>query len=145
MQRASEGFPPALAFCPRILARPGGVSHATADVPDGRPVPATPVATEAVPPTPQVAASVLALGHSDHRLWVGGDGIPADLPANGARIGQGLRRRLEGRARSERTRFRRHAIAVADTTHAPGTLLRGGEVLRFSLDKYRIVASLGPD
>jgi len=141
--QASAGFPPAPAFYPRILARPGGVGHTTADVPDRRPVPATPVATEAVPPSPPVAASVLALGHSDPRPWGGGDGIPADCPDNGARTGKGLRRRLGGRARRERTRFRRHAAAVADTTHAPGTPSGGGEVLLFSLYIYRIVASLG--
>jgi len=112
-RRAAAGFPPAPAFCPRILARPVGVSHATADVP-------------APPP-------------------VGGDGIPADLPANGARTGPGPRRRLGGRAPRERTRFRRHAAAVADTTHAPGTPPRNGEVLLFSLHNYRIVASLGLD
>jgi len=142
-RRASAGFPPAPAFCNLILARPGGVSHLTANVPDRRPVPATPVASQAVPPSPPVAASVLALGHSDLRPWGGGDGIPADLPANGARTGQGLRPRLGGRARRDSTRFRRHAAAVADTTHAPGTPSRGGEVLLFSLHKYRIVASLG--
>jgi len=101
------------------------------------------VATEAVPSSPPVAASVLALGHSDPRPWGGGDGIPADLPANGARTGPGLRRRLGVRAWRERTRFRRHAAAVADTTHAPGTPPWGGEVLLFSLHNYRIVASLG--
>jgi len=114
-------------------------------VPDRRPVPATPVATEAVPPSPPVAASVLALGHSDPRPWGGGDGIPADLPANGARTCQGLPRRLGGRARRERTSFLRHAAAVADTTQAQGTSSGGGEVLLFSLHNYRIVASLGLD
>jgi len=77
-RRASAGFAPAPAFCPRILAQPGAVSHAKADMPDRRPVAATPVATEAVPPSPPVAASVLALGHSDSRPWGGRDGIPAD-------------------------------------------------------------------
>jgi len=103
------------------------------------------VATEAVPPSPPVATSVLALGHSDPRPWGGGDGIPADLPANWARTGQRLRRRLGRRARRERTRLRRHAAAVADTTHAPGTPSGGGEVLLISLHDYRIVASLGLD
>jgi len=114
-------------------------------MPDHRPVRATPVATEAVPASPPVAASVLALGHSDPRPWSGGDGIPADLPANGARTGQGLRWRLGGRARRERTRFRRHATAVGDTTHAPGTPSGGREVLLFSLLSYRIVAWQGLD
>jgi len=103
------------------------------------------VPTEAVPPSPPGAASVLALAHFDPRPWGGGDGIPADLPASGARIGQGLRRSLKGHARRERTRFCCHATAVADTTHAPGTPSAGGEVLLFSLHNYRIVASLGLD
>ena len=103
------------------------------------------MATEAVPPSPPVAASVLALGYSDPRPCGGGDGIPADLPASGARTWQGLRRRLRGHARRKRTRFRRHATAVADTTHAPGTPPRNGEVLLFSLHNYRIVSSLGLD
>ena len=144
-RRASAGFPPAPAFCPRILARPGGVSHAKADVPDRRPVPATPVATEAVAPSLPVAASVRALGHSDPRPWGGRNGIPADLLANGVHIGQGLWRSLGGRTRRERTRFRRHFTAVSDTTHAPGTPSGGGEVLIFSLHNYLIVASLGLD
>ena len=41
--------------------------------------------------------------------------------------------------------FGRHAAAVADTTHAPGTPSGGGEVLLISLHDYRIVASLGLD
>jgi len=66
-RRAAAGFPPAPAFCPRIPARPGGGSSAAVEVPDRPSVPAAPVATEAVPPSPPVAASVLALGHSDPR------------------------------------------------------------------------------
>ena len=113
------------------------------EAPDRPSAPAVPVATEAAPPPQPVAASVLALGHSDPRPWGGGDGIQADAPANGARIGGGLRRRLGGRARRERTRFRRHAAAVADSAGTPGTPPGGGEVLLFSLHEYRIVASLG--
>jgi len=66
-RRAAEGFPPAPAFCPRIRARAGGGSSAAAEVPDRPPVQAAPVASDAVPPSPPVAASVLALGHSDLR------------------------------------------------------------------------------
>ena len=102
----------------------------------------SPVATEAASPPQPIAASGLALGHSVPRPWGGRDGIPADAPANGARIGGGLRRRLGGRARRKRTRFRRHAAAVADFEGTLGTPPRGGKVLPFSLHNYRIVASL---
>jgi len=64
-------------------------------------------------------------------------------PPTGRAPGRALRRRLGGRARRERTRFCRHATAIADTTHAPGTPSGGGEVLLFCLHNYRIVASLG--
>jgi len=57
----------------------------------------------------------------------------------------GARRRLGGRARRERTRFRRHATAVAEAAGDPDTPSGGGEVLLFSLHNYRIVTSLGLD
>jgi len=66
-RRAAAGFPPAPAFCPRILARPGGSNSAAVEAPDRPSAPAAPVATEAAPPPQPVAASVLALGHSDPR------------------------------------------------------------------------------
>jgi len=59
--------------------------------------------------------------------------------------GGGLRGRLGRRAWRERTRFRRHAAAVAATLGAPHTPFGGGYVLLFSLRNYRIVASLGLD
>jgi len=142
-RRAATRFPPAPAFCPRILARPGKGSRAAAEVPDRPTVPAAPEATKTVPPPPPVAASVLALGHSDHRPWGGGDGIPVDTPANGACTGGALRLRLGGRALRERTRFRRHAAAIADTAGAPDTPSGGEKVLLFGLHNNRIVASLG--
>jgi len=94
---------------------------------------------------PPVAASVLALGHSDSRPWCGGDCFPADPPANEARVGGGRGHRLGGRARRERTRFRCHAATVAASTRPPGALRGEGEVLLFSLYNYLIVASLGLD
>jgi len=92
---------------------------------------------------PLVAASLLDLGHSAPRPWCGGDGFPADPPANGARVGGGRRHSLCGRAGRERTRFRCHAAAVVASTHPPGAPTGEGEVLLFSLRNYRIVASLG--
>jgi len=144
-RRAAAGFPPNPAFCPRILARPGRGSSAAEEVPDRPTVLAAPGATETVPPSPPVAASVLALRHSDPRPWGGGDGIPADAPTNGTSTGEGLRRHLGGCARRKRTRFFHHAAAAEDPAGAPNTPSGGGEVLLFSLHNYRIVASLGLD
>ena len=90
-----------------------------------------------------VAVSFVAQGHSAPRPWCGGDGIPADPPANGARVGGGGRPRLGGRARRERTRFRCLAAPVAASAGPPGSPTGGKEVLRFSLHTHRIVASLG--
>jgi len=92
-----------------------------------------------------VAASVLSLIHSAPKAWCGGDSIPAKRPANGESTGEGGRRRLRGRTRRERTRFRCHAAAVEECAGQPGTPLGGGEVLLYSLHNYRIVASLGLD
>jgi len=125
-----------------MLARPEGGNSAAVEAPDRPFAPAAPVATEAASPPLPIAASGLARGHSVARPWGGRDGIPADALANGARIGGGLRRRLGGRARRKRTRFRRHAAAVADFEGTLGTPPRGGKVLPFSLHNYRIVASL---
>jgi len=143
--RAAAGFPPASAFCPRVLARPGGACRASAWGADPARGQALPVDAPAPCLVLPVVASVLALGHSAPRPWCGGDGIPASPPANGARIGGGGRRRLGGRARRERTRFRCHAAAVAASAGPPGALSEGGEVLLFSPHNYRIVAPLGLD
>jgi len=94
---------------------------------------------------PQVAASVLALGHSARRPWCGGDGFPDDPPANGARVGGRLWHRLGGRSRRERTRFRCHAAAVAASPRPLGAPTGEREVQLFSLHNYRNVASLGLD
>jgi len=128
-----------------MLARPEGGNSAAVEAPDRPFAPAAPVATEAAPPPQAVAALVLALGHSDLRPWGGGDGIPAEAPADLARIERGLRPRLCGRAWREWTRFRRHAVAVADSAEKPGKPPGGGEVLLFSQHNYRIRASLGLD
>jgi len=55
-RRAAAGFPPAPAFCPRIIAWPSKGSSAVAEVPDQSNVPAAPEATKTVPPHPPVAA-----------------------------------------------------------------------------------------
>jgi len=144
-RRAAAGFPPAPIFCPRVLARPGGAPRASSEGPDRASVQALPADCPGPSPMPPVAASVLALGHSDPRPWCTGDGFPADPPANGAREGSGRRHRLGGRARRERTRFRCHAATVAASTRTPGVPTKEGEVLLFSLHNYRIVASLGLD
>ena len=57
-RRAAAKFPPAPAFCPRILARPGKGSGAAAEVPDRPTVPAAPEASKTVPPPSPVATSV---------------------------------------------------------------------------------------
>jgi len=142
-RRAAAGFPPAPALCPRVLARPGGAPRASSEGPDRAPVRALSTDGPGPSPSPPVAASDLALGHSASRPWCGGDGFPADPPANGARVGGGKRNRLGGRARRERARFRCHAAAVAASTRPPGAPTGEGEVLLFSLHNYRIVASLG--
>jgi len=143
--KAAAGFPPAPAFSLRILARPGGGTSAAVEAPDRRSARAAPIHTEAAPSPQPVAASVLALGHSDPQPWGSGDGVPEGPFTNGARIEGGLRRRLRGRAWSERTRFRRDAATVADPAGTPGTPPGDGGVLLFSLHNYRIVASLGLD
>ena len=109
------------------------------------PTPKLPVALPPARPAPPVAASVLDLDHSEPRPWGCGDGIPADTPANGARIGGRLQRPLGGRARRERIHFQRDAAAVADPADPPDAPSGGGEVLLFILHNYRIVASLGLD
>jgi len=144
-RRAAAEFPPAPAFCLRILARPGGSTSAAVEAPNRPSSPAAPVATETAHSPQPVAASVLALGQSDPRPWGGKNGISTDATANEARIGGGLRRRLGRRAGRERTRDRRHAASVADSEGTPGTPPGGREVLLFSLHNYRIVASLGLD
>jgi len=137
-RRAAARFPPAPAFCPRILARPGKGSSAAAEVPDRATVLAAPEATKTVPPPAPFAASELALGHSDPRPWGGGDGIPADTLASGARTGQGLRPRLGGRTRRERTRSRRHAAAIADNAGSPDTPSGAG---KFCFSAFTTTAS----
>jgi len=144
-RRAAAGFPPGPAFCPWVLARPGGASRPSSGGPDRAPVRALPTDGPVPSPIPPVAASVLALGHSAPRPWCGGDGFPADPPANGALVGGARRHRLSGRARRTRTGLRCHAAAVAASTLPPGAPTGEGEVLLFSLHNYRIVASFGLD
>jgi len=140
--RAAAGFPPSPAFCPRMLARPGGARGFSLGVPDRHPIFAAPVVATASPPLPPVATPVLARRHSAPRVWGGGDGVPADVPASGARIGVRHRPRLDRRARCERDRFHRHSAAVSIPAGPPDISSRGGEVLLFSMHNYRIVASL---
>ena len=142
-RRGAAGLPPAPAICPRVLARPGENCRASSGSSDPAPAQAAPAVDPAPAPVLPVSASVLSLGHSAPRPLCGGDGIPRDPPADGARTRGGGRRRPGGRAQRERPRFRCHAAAVVESESQRGTRSDSGEVLLFSLHNNRIVASLG--